>query len=152
MQNSPPTLRCAASGSRVLPMDMRETELERGLRILTRIDEAGLSARRRVPRLQGVVVSGEVTIGMLMTLITSASIRSHLQSPGLQDRHELHKQWEEQLTATIQELHVHGIVWGDVHPMNVAIDEEMQAWAIDFGGMNNAEFVDDKKRKTTEGG
>jgi RIO-like serine/threonine protein kinase len=63
----------------------------------------------------------------------------------------LHKQWEEQLTVIVQELHAHDIVWGDVHPMNVVIDEEMNAWAIDFGGVNNAEFVDDEKRETIEG-
>jgi tRNA A-37 threonylcarbamoyl transferase component Bud32 len=90
-----------------------------------------------------VEVSGEVTVGMLMRLITSSSIGTHLRSPGLQDRHELHKQWEEQLTAIVEELHVHDIVWGDVHPMNVVIDEAMKAWAI--------EFVDDEKRETVEG-
>lgn len=132
-------------------LEWREAEFERELRILTRIDEAGLAARLRVPRLQGVVVSGEDTIGMLMTLITSSSIGTHLRSAGLQDRHESHKQWEEQLTVIVQELHAHDIVWGDVHPMNVVIDEEMNAWAIDFGGMNNAEFVDDEKRETIEG-
>jgi serine/threonine protein kinase len=132
-------------------MELREAEFERELRILTRINEAGLTARLRVPKLQGVVVSGEDTIGMLMTLITSSSMATHLRSAGLQARHELHGQWEEQLIATVQELHGHGIVWGDVHPMNVVIDEDMNAWAIDFGGMNNAEFVDDEKRETVEG-
>ncbi|KAI4955496.1 hypothetical protein J4E91_001357 [Alternaria rosae] len=132
-------------------MELREAEFERELNVLRRIDEAGLAVRLRVPRLQGVVVSGEDTIGMLMTLITSSSTGTHLRSAGLQDRQELHKQWEEQLTAIVRELHAHGIVWGDVHPMNIIIDEEMDAWAIDFGGMNNAEFVDDEKRETVEG-
>jgi RIO-like serine/threonine protein kinase len=94
---------------------------------------------------------GETTIGILMTLITSSKIGTHLRSPGLQDRHELHKKWEEQLTAIVHELHAYGILWGDVYSMNVLIDEAMDAWAIDFGGINNAEFVDDKKRETIEG-
>ncbi|KAI4668474.1 uncharacterized protein J4E78_002301 [Alternaria triticimaculans] len=132
-------------------MELREAEFERELRVLRRIDEAGLAARLRVPRLQGVVVSGEATIGMLMTLITSSSMGTHLRSAGLQDRQESHKQWEEQLTAIVRELHAHGLVWGDVHPMNILIDEEMNAWAIDFDGMNNAEFVDDERRETIEG-
>jgi hypothetical protein len=133
-------------------VEMRELEFERELRILSRIDEAGLTARLRVPKLQGVVVSSEKTaIGMLMTLITPSEIGTHLRSPGLQDRSELHKKWEQQITSIVQELHAHGIVWGDVHPMNVLIDEEMNAWAIDFGGMNNVEFVDDEKRETIEG-
>lgn len=35
--------------------------------------------------------------------------------------------------------------------MNVVIDEAMNAWVIDFGGMNNVEFVDEDKRETIEG-
>jgi hypothetical protein len=31
------------------------------------------------------------------------------------------------------------------------VDEAMDAWAIDFGGMNNVEFVDDELRETMEG-
>lgn len=131
--------------------EMREPEFERELCTLWRIYKAGLTTRLRVPRLHGIVVSGETTIGLLMTLVTSSEIGTHLRSPGLQDRHELHKRWEEQLTAIVRELHAHDIVWGDVHPMNVVIDEAMNAWAIDFGGMNNVEFVDDDNRETMEG-
>jgi tRNA A-37 threonylcarbamoyl transferase component Bud32 len=132
----------------------RESEFERELQIMSRIDEAGLGARIRVPGLQGIVVSGENgerTMGMLMTLITSPKMGTHLQSQGFQGKLELHKKWEEQVTAIVQELHANGIVWGDVNPMNVVIDEAMNAWVIDFGGMNNVEFVDDEKRETVEG-
>jgi serine/threonine protein kinase len=132
-------------------IDLREPDFERELSVLARIDREGLAVRLRVPRLHAVVVSGEKTIGMLMTLITSSGLGSHLRSPGLQDRLELHKRWEEQLVGTVQEPHHHGIVWGDVHPMNILIDEAMNAWAIDFGGMNNVRFVDDEKRETVEG-
>jgi RIO-like serine/threonine protein kinase len=59
--------------------------------------------------------------------------------------------WEEQLTTIVQELHAHDIVWGDVNPFNVMIDEAMNVWAIDFGGMNNVEFVDDELREIMEG-
>ena len=34
--------------------------------------------------------------------------------------------------------------------MNVVIDEGMNAQAIDFGDMNNVEFVDDDKRENME--
>jgi hypothetical protein len=63
-----------------------------------------------------------------------------LLCPGLQERSDLHGKWEKQLTATVQRLHDHSVV----------IDEEMNAWAIDFGEMNNVEFVDDGKRETME--
>ena len=48
----------------------------------------------------------------------------------------------------MQVLHDNDIVWGDVNPMNVVIDEAMDAWVIDFGGNNNVAFVDDEKRET----
>jgi serine/threonine protein kinase len=131
--------------------ELREREFERELCILSRINDTGLAAQLRVPKLQGIVVSGEDTIGMLMTLITSSEVGTHLRSLGLQSRSELHGKWEEQLTIIIRELHAHEIVWGDVHPMNIVIDESMDAWAIDFGGMNNVEFVDNENRETVEG-
>jgi RIO-like serine/threonine protein kinase len=55
------------------------------------------------------------------------------------------------MTEIVEGLHAQGIVWGDVHPMNVVIDEQMDAWAIDFGGMNNVHFVDDANRDTEVG-
>jgi hypothetical protein len=35
--------------------------------------------------------------------------------------------------------------------MNVVIDENFDAWVIDFGGMNNVDFVDDENRETVRG-
>ncbi|KAF2128095.1 hypothetical protein P153DRAFT_405361 [Dothidotthia symphoricarpi CBS 119687] len=135
-------------------LEMREPDFERELQILLRINEAGLTAQIRVPRLEGIVISGEngeTTIGMLMTLIISPKIGMHLKSEGFWGKFELHKKWEEQVIAIVQELHANGIVWGDVNPMNVVIDEAMDAWVIDFGGMNNIEFVDNRNRETVEG-
>lgn len=135
-------------------IDGREREFERELRLMTRIKEADLGALIRVPTLEGIVVAGEnreTTMGMLMTLITSPEIGIHLQSPGFQSQPELHKKWEKQVTAIVQELHANDIVWGDVNPMNVVIDEALDAWVIDFGGNNNVQFVDDEKCETFEG-
>jgi RIO-like serine/threonine protein kinase len=90
-------------------------------------------------------------MGMLMTLIASPVMGTHLQSRDFQGKPKLHERWEKQVTAIVQELHAHGIVWGDVNPMNIVIDKAMDAWVIDFGGMNNVAFVDDDKRETIEG-
>ncbi|KAF9693449.1 hypothetical protein EKO04_008944 [Ascochyta lentis] len=132
-------------------LELRERDFERELCILSRIDEAGLAPQFRVPKLHGLVVSGNMTVGLLMTMVTQSTSGTHLRCPGLQERLDLHEKWEKQLAVTVRELHAHGIVWGDVHPMNILIDESMDAWAIDFGGMNNVEFVDDEKRETVEG-
>ncbi|KAG9198475.1 hypothetical protein G6514_009907 [Epicoccum nigrum] len=132
-------------------MDLREPDFKRKLEILLqlrklRIGEPNTAFRLRAPILEGLVVSGEDTIGLLMTLIDG----SHLRSPEHIVRHDLHQRWETQLRDTVYELHAHDVVWGDVHPMNVIIDEETNAWAIDFGGMNNVDFIDDDSRETIE--
>lgn len=133
-------------------VEMREPEFERELRVLSCIDGAGLATQLKVPKLQGIVVSeGGMAIGLLMTLITPSKMGTQLRSSGLRGRIELHSKWERQIAGIVAELHRHGIVWGDVHPVNIFIDEAMDAWAIDFGGMNNIEFVDDEKRETVEG-
>ena len=119
---------------------------------MSRINELDLIPWIKVPRLNGIVVSdnkdGESTLGMLMTLITSGK---DLRIPELQRKIELHKKWEEQDTAIACELYAHNIVWGDVNPSNIMIDGVMDAWVLDFGGMNNVDFVDDDKRETVEG-
>ncbi|OQN95381.1 hypothetical protein B0A48_18616 [Cryoendolithus antarcticus] len=132
----------------------RETEFEREVKIMCCIEEAGLRAKIRVPELRGFVVSGEngeTLIGILVALIPSPEIGTHLESKGFWRQFELHKKWEQQVNTIVQELHAHDIVWGDVNPTNVIIDEAMNAWVIDFGGMNNVEFVDEEKRETVEG-
>ncbi|GAB7353477.1 hypothetical protein MBLNU459_g3931t1 [Dothideomycetes sp. NU459] len=133
----------------------REIEFEREIRILCRAKELGLNRGQiRLPDLLGIAVSDEkgvTTIGMLMTLIISPKMGTHLLSEQFWSQHELHHLWEEQVIATVQQLHANQIVWGDVNPCNVVIDKDLNAWVIDFGGMNNPEFVDDDKAETMEG-
>ncbi|GAB7353475.1 hypothetical protein MBLNU459_g3930t1 [Dothideomycetes sp. NU459] len=132
----------------------REIEFEREIRILCRAKELGLNRGQiRLPDLLGIAVSDEkgvTTIGMLMTLIISPKMGTHLLSEQFWSQHELHHLWEEQVIATVQQLHANQIVWGDVNPCNVVIDKDLNAWVIDFGGMNNPEFVDDDKAETME--
>lgn len=135
-------------------LELREPDFERELQIFSRIASASLGPEVRVPRLEGLVVSGEndeMVAGLLMTMIESSDLGCHLMSEGLWGRLEVHKKWEEQVTAIVGELHANGIVWGDVNPMNVAIDVDLNAWVIDFGGMNNIDFVDDENRETVQG-
>lgn len=135
-------------------MELREPDFEREVRALLQITEADLGPKIRVPRLEGLVVSGdndEIVMGILMTWIDSPDMGCYLMSKGFWDKQELHKKWEMQVTATVRELHAHGIVWGDVNPMNVLIDENFDAWVIDFGGMNNIDFIDDENRETVKG-
>jgi tRNA A-37 threonylcarbamoyl transferase component Bud32 len=133
----------------------REDEFTREVKVLHHIKEKGLAGPQfRLPVLDSLVVAdtnGEVVIGILMNIITSPNLGLHLLSPGFRDRVDLHRKWQEQVRTTVQLLHSHGLVWGDVNPCNVAIDEDFDAWVIDFGGKNNAEFVDDDKTETKGG-
>lgn len=135
-------------------LELRELEFERELRVLSQVIKAGVEPEKRVPRLEGIVVSGEndeIVMGMLMTMIHSPDMGCDLMSKGFWDKPELHQKWEKQVTATVHDLHANNIVWGDVNPMNVVIDEAFNAWVIDFGGMNNMDFVDDENRETVKG-
>ena len=64
---------------------------------------------------------------------------------------EQKKEWMRQINGTVQALHQHGIVWGDVKPANVVIDKNMDAWVVDFGGGWSPEYVDQDKMETVEG-
>ncbi|PSK56028.1 hypothetical protein B9Z65_4906 [Elsinoe australis] len=133
----------------------REREFERELSILCQILDLGLHGGDvRLSKLVGLVVTGnegQEAVGMLLEYIEPSLLGRHLLSKGVWSRPDLHRKWEDQILQTVRKLHSNGIIWGDVNPCNIAIDEELNATVIDFGGMNNVEFVDDDKRETTEG-
>lgn len=129
----------------------RETEFLRELCILNQIEQTHSSNDHiKLPDLQGIVVSGkmgEECVGLLINLITGQD----LLSARCWKQWELHRQWEQQVKVNVEALHAKDIVWGDVNAGNVIIDEELNAWVVDFGGRNNPEFVDDDKAETIEG-
>lgn len=133
----------------------REKQFDRELRILNDIKRKRLvNGEIKLPDLQGIVVTGEVEeicIGLLIDMIPASSFGIDLLSPECWTQGELHKKWEQQVTATVEVVHAHDIIWGDVNAGNVVIDEALDAWVIDLGGMNNPEFVDDDKAETVEG-
>jgi hypothetical protein len=113
-----------------LRIDICGSEFEREPRLLSEIAGACLVVRIRVLQLFGIVVlgaDGEMAMGMLMNFTTSPKMGTQLQSRGFHNKTELHKKWEEQQSEIVQELHDHGIVWGDVHPMHVVVDEGKNA-------------------------
>ena len=117
----------------------------------SRIISGGLKNKIRVANIHSIVISkdGKMTIGLLFDLIPS--IGESLQSLQCKLAVEHHTKWREQVTAIINELHCHDIVWGDVHPGNIVIDKNFDAWVVDFGGGWIEEFVQRKKAGTKEG-
>lgn len=130
----------------------REREFDRELLILIQIQRQTLSdSQLKLPELHGIVVSGALCIGFLINRIETSSKGADLMCPENWTRSALHPRWEKQVKATVNALHTHGIVWGDVNAGNVVIDRHDDAWVIDFGGGNNPWFVDDDKVETMEG-
>ncbi|KFY48841.1 hypothetical protein V495_00986 [Pseudogymnoascus sp. VKM F-4514 (FW-929)] len=108
----------------------------------------------RIAKMHGIVVSndGEMTIGLLLDLIpipsTGDSLYSYRNSALALEHHE---KWKQQITDTVEKLHAHGLVWGDVHPGNIVIDTSFDAWVVDFGGGSIVEFVPRKIAGTKVG-
>lgn len=117
-----------------------------------RIRQAGLQDKIKVANLHSIVVSDDakMTIGLLLDLIPSAGDSLHgFKNSALASEH--HARWKDQVTATVEQLHSHDLVWGDVHPGNIVIDTGFNAWVVDFGEGSIVEFVPRKKAGTKEG-
>ncbi|RDL37302.1 Uncharacterized protein BP5553_04735 [Venustampulla echinocandica] len=91
----------------------------------------------------------KMAIGLLFDFIPS--IGESLQSRQCKMASEHHAKWRRQVTAIVKELHSHDIVWGNVHPGNIVIDMNFDAWVVDFGDGWIEDFVDRKKAGIKEG-
>ncbi|KAI0106254.1 hypothetical protein GGR51DRAFT_571551 [Nemania sp. FL0031] len=63
----------------------------------------------------------------------------------------LKAKWFSQLSMTVKQLHEAGLVWGDVKPDNVMINEAGDAVVIDFGEGYRPEYVSHELQGTAEG-
>ena len=125
--------------------------VEREIEILLRLQQLGLSARIRVPRLCGFVQYGDdnrVT-GLLLTWIDVKDTLSGVR--GNDYPLALRKRWFGEIEEMLQLLHESNIVWGDVKPDNVLVDSQRNAWMVDFGGSYTVGWVDEDKMDTIKG-
>ena len=63
----------------------------------------------------------------------------------------LKEKWAAQIEHTVAELHKNDIIWGDAKPENVIIDENDDAWLIDFGGGFTPPWVELENQESREG-
>ncbi|KAL7922738.1 hypothetical protein ACQKWADRAFT_292276 [Trichoderma austrokoningii] len=61
------------------------------------------------------------------------------------------QKWIRQIREAVHSLHTKGIIWGDGKASNVVIDEQNDAWLIDFGGGWTEGWVDEELADTVEG-
>jgi hypothetical protein len=129
-------------------LDVMAPEFDREVSVLSAIVSYGLHRTLRVSPFKGFVLldNGLIT-GMLFDWLEGSPLAEHpeLQNP------RLHKIWQEQVEAIVNELHQHKIVWGDVNVHNIFIDANADAWVIDFGGNCNVQFVDEELKETYDG-
>ncbi|KAI9816069.1 MAG: hypothetical protein M1832_005152 [Thelocarpon impressellum] len=116
-----------------------------------RISESGLRGEIRVSNLRYLVVSDDslMLLGSLFDVIPS--LARNLDSALYNQARHHHEKWEGQVTRTVEKLHANGLVWGDVHPGNIIIDMNGDAWCVDFGGGCVEEFIDRENVETEEG-
>ncbi|KAK3657790.1 hypothetical protein LTR56_002169 [Elasticomyces elasticus] len=139
----------------------RGSQFEREAQILGRIAELDLHKEYRFSQLVGLVTTSPsrdedqnqemAVVGMLLHLIPTGPNGGNFLSATVQARKDTFPQWKAEVEEMVTVLHEHDLVWGDVNAGNVVIDEADTAWVIDFGGSNNAEFVDDELAETKEG-
>ncbi|RKK84168.1 hypothetical protein BFJ68_g15282 [Fusarium oxysporum] len=100
-------------------------------------------------RLVGVVRKGNGLLGMLLSWIDKKSVLSKTKASASSP--ELRKRWTTQIRNSLDSLHENDIIWGDVKGENVLIDQNDDAWIIDFGGSYTMGWVDEDKTGTLEG-
>lgn len=121
-----------------------------------RLEEVKTRELMFVPRLIGVVKAegSDYLLGFLTSYIGNGtdgykSVDKYATRPEIS--HELKMRWAVQATFTLKLLHEAGIVWGDAKADNLLLDENNDAWLIDFGGSFTEGWVDKEKADTLEG-
>lgn len=116
--------------------DRTHLAIDREFRCLQQISAADLDCPLRIPKLCGVIGSGnDNLLGILITNITPNPETPRL---GLIDINAVaiprRKKWASQVEDIIEKLHHVGVVWGDAKADNILIDRDDDAWVIDLGG------------------
>jgi len=86
-------------------------------------------------------------MGMLLERIDGMTLHDLMRDASIADR----RRWMDQIDETVQKLHNHGFVWGDVKPDNVMIGPSGDAILIDFGGGCTLEYIEIELQDTKEG-
>lgn len=124
----------------------------RELKAYARIKPDILSQSINTCKLYGIVQipsSGRI-VGLLLSHIEFDN--RTLLCAGTDPRYaSMRHKWMDQITRSVEELHAHGVVWGDAKPDNVLIDVQDDAYLIDFGGGYTSGWVDKELANTTEG-
>ncbi|KAL4958082.1 hypothetical protein BDW69DRAFT_126932 [Aspergillus filifer] len=120
----------------------REVDILRALR-----DEAGDTAR--VPRLAGTVGLAEGIPGIVTKWIDHEASLYHTSVKNVSET--TRRNWLGQIQGTLDLMHLKGLVWGSAKAENVLIDNDQNAWVIDFGGEYTEGWVEKNVMESVEG-
>ncbi|KAI0423709.1 hypothetical protein F5Y09DRAFT_194149 [Xylaria sp. FL1042] len=127
-------------------------EMENEIFSLYDIREASLPSHTtlRVPSLLGYVKHPEAgcVIGFLREWIPGVSLREIDISTTAKNKRQ---KWAAQISDTVHQLHDIKVIWCDGKPHNIIIDEQDDAWLIDFGGGRTEGWVPKELADTVEG-
>jgi hypothetical protein len=129
------------------PARQRETTI-REIENNIRIQQTTFEKQPRVPKLCGILVSddGQMLLGLLFDLICYCALC--LFHDECIEKVESHKKWEAQIFESLTELHKNGIIWGNVNPGHIVIDDNDDAWIVDFGG---SQLIHAEQPRTKQG-
>ncbi|KAF7904194.1 hypothetical protein EAF00_001528 [Botryotinia globosa] len=89
-------------------------------------------------------------VGILIHYIENKGTLQEI-SPWSDCLDENRRRWGTELEDLVEELHAAGLVWGDVKPSNVLVDQDERLWVIDLKGSYPPGCVDETNRDSQEG-
>lgn len=125
---------------------------KREIRLLKRIEELGLHKHIRVPRVEGLLGSGDShveIIGFLQTDIEEPTPLTKLLDEDVPQAKR--EKWAKESERIKEVLHENDIVWGDAKADNFMVDKHDNLWIIDFGGSYTDGWIDPDLMETEEG-
>ncbi|KAF2759388.1 hypothetical protein EJ05DRAFT_344506 [Pseudovirgaria hyperparasitica] len=128
--------------------------LKREISSLLQIQRTDFRTRLSIPSVVGLITSDEdccSALGFLMDYIDTDTTKPHLQALVESASKQQRQKWATQISDMVQQLHLHGLVWGDVKAQNVLISCDDNAWVVDFGGSFTDGWVTGELANTKEG-
>jgi serine/threonine protein kinase len=129
-----------------------DDHLLREIEVLQQVSQVTASLAKNTPHIvpfKGLVLCRDGLVGFLEYYIEAKTSLNHV------DPNEVtvmqRQKWADQIREAMEFLHEIGLVWGDVKPENILLDNHNDAWIIDFGGSWTQGWVDSDVQETVKG-
>lgn len=131
-------------------------DLPETVRITTRLHGLVVDNKACIPRAMMAARSkpsnhGPRLIGMLMEQPSSDQRTLWDAARHADCTDEQRRTWAGELGGIITQLHFASIIWGDVKPDNVIVDDDDQLWITEFGGGYTPRWVDHENKMSMAG-